>query len=98
MQFTGHPLSVHHFVTALWNFNLVPYCQSSCILQLVPSVVVSIMIDISLTRCENMIFVFEIAHDTAEATKNICGAKNQGAVDPATITRWLKIFSHGVKT
>ena len=23
---------MHHFVTAPWNFNLVPYCQPSCIL------------------------------------------------------------------
>ena len=34
MQFTGHPLPVHQFVTAPWDFNLVPYCQASCILQL----------------------------------------------------------------
>ena len=33
MQFTGHCLPVHHFVTALWHFYLVPYCQPSCILQ-----------------------------------------------------------------
>ena len=32
MQFTGHSLPVHHFVTAPWHFYLVPYCQSSCIL------------------------------------------------------------------
>ena len=32
MQFTGHPLPVHHFVTAPWDFNLVPYSQLSCIL------------------------------------------------------------------
>ena len=29
MQFTGHPLAVHQFVTAPWDFNLVPYCQPS---------------------------------------------------------------------
>ena len=34
MQFTGHSLPVHHFVTAPWDFYLVPYCQPSCILQL----------------------------------------------------------------
>ena len=33
MQFTGHSLPVHHFVTAPWDFYLVPYCQPSCILQ-----------------------------------------------------------------
>ena len=32
MQFTGHSLLVHHFVTAWWDFYLVPYCQPSCIL------------------------------------------------------------------
>ena len=29
MQFTGHPLPVHQFVTVLWNFNPVPYYQPS---------------------------------------------------------------------
>ena len=29
MQFTGHPLPVHQFVTVLWDFNPVPYCQPS---------------------------------------------------------------------
>ena len=33
MQFTGHSLPVHHFVTARWDFFLVLYCQPSCILQ-----------------------------------------------------------------
>ena len=32
MEFTGHSLPVHHFVTAPWDFYLVPYCQPSCIL------------------------------------------------------------------
>ena len=32
MQFTGHSLPVHHFVTARWDLHLVPYCQPSCIL------------------------------------------------------------------
>ena len=36
MQFTGHPLPVHQFVTALWDFNLVPYCQSSSPTQSLP--------------------------------------------------------------
>ena len=27
MQFTGHSLPVHQFVTVPWDFNLVPYCQ-----------------------------------------------------------------------
>ena len=29
MQFTGHPLPVHQFVTVPWDFNPVPYCQPS---------------------------------------------------------------------
>ena len=29
MQFTGHSLPVHQFVTVLWGFNPVPYCQPS---------------------------------------------------------------------
>ena len=29
IQFTGNSLPVHQFVTVLWDFNLVPYCQPS---------------------------------------------------------------------
>ena len=29
MQFTGHPLLVHLFVTVPWDFNPIPYCQPS---------------------------------------------------------------------
>ena len=29
MQFTGHSLLVYQFVTVLWDFNPVPYCQPS---------------------------------------------------------------------
>ena len=29
MQFTGHPLLVHQFMTVPWDFNPVPYCQPS---------------------------------------------------------------------
>ena len=29
MLFTGHSLPVHQFVTLLWDFNPVPYCQPS---------------------------------------------------------------------
>ena len=36
MQFTGHPLLVHQFVTAPWDFNLVPYCQPSSPTQSLP--------------------------------------------------------------
>ena len=34
MQFTGHSLPVHHFVTARWDFFPISYCQPSCILHL----------------------------------------------------------------
>ena len=36
MQFTGHPLLVHQFMTAPWDFNLVPYCQLSSPTQSLP--------------------------------------------------------------
>ena len=29
MQFTGHSLPVHQFMTVPWDFNPVPYCQPS---------------------------------------------------------------------
>ena len=29
MQFIGHPLAVHQFVTVPWDFKPVPYCQPS---------------------------------------------------------------------
>ena len=29
IQFTGHSLPVHQFVTVRWDFNAVPYCQPS---------------------------------------------------------------------
>ena len=36
MQFTVHYLPVHQFVTALWDFDLVPYCQPSSPTQSLP--------------------------------------------------------------
>ena len=36
MQFTGHPLPVHQFVTAPWDFNPVQYCQPSLPTQSLP--------------------------------------------------------------
>ena len=36
MQLTGHPLPVHQFVTAPWDFNPVPYCQPSSPMQPLP--------------------------------------------------------------
>ena len=32
MQFTGHSLPVHQFVTVPWDFNPVPYCQPSSLM------------------------------------------------------------------
>ena len=36
MQFTGHLLPVHQFVTVPWDFNPVPYCQPSSPMQSLP--------------------------------------------------------------
>ena len=36
MQFTGHSLPVHHFVTAPWDFYLVLYCQPNSPTQSLP--------------------------------------------------------------
>ena len=33
MQFRGHPLPVHQFLTVLWDFNPVPYYQPSSPMQ-----------------------------------------------------------------
>ena len=33
MQFRGHPLPVHQFLTVLWDFNPVPYYQSSSLVR-----------------------------------------------------------------
>ena len=34
----------------------------------------------------------KLSHNATEATKNICGAKDEGAVDHYTVTRWFKKF------
>ena len=33
---------------------------------------------------------FELEHKAAEATKNICCAKGESALDDGTVNRWLK--------
>ena len=37
---------------------------------------------------ELMIYEFELGHNATEATKNICCAKGDGAVDHSIETRW----------
>ena len=44
-----------------------------------------------------MFYEFELSHNATKATKNICYAKNEGAVDPSTVTRWFKKFHLGCK-
>ena len=39
-----------------------------------------------------MIYESELSHNAAEATKNICGAEDEGVVDHSRVIRWLKIF------
>ena len=44
-----------------------------------------------------MLYEFEPGHNATEATKNICFAKGEGAVDHNTVTRWFKKFRSGCK-
>ena len=37
-----------------------------------------------------MLYRFELSHNTAEATQNICSLKGKGAADHTTITKWFK--------
>ena len=39
-----------------------------------------------------MLYEFELGCNAAEATKNICCAKSEGADDYSTVTRWSKKF------
>ena len=39
-----------------------------------------------------MLYKFILGHNTGEATKKICHAKGEGAVDHTTLTRWFKKF------
>ena len=36
-------------------------------------------------------------YNTTEATKNVCCGKSEAAVDPCTVTRWLRKFYYGCK-
>ena len=40
---------------------------------------------------------FELGHNTAEAPKNICCVKGEGAIDHISVTRWFKKFYLGCK-
>ena len=44
-----------------------------------------------------MLYEYELGHNTAELTKNICCVKDEGTVDHGTITRWFKKFYSGYK-
>ena len=41
---------------------------------------------------------FKSGHNTAEATKNICCAKDEGIVDHGTVIRWFKKFCPVART
>ena len=43
-----------------------------------------------------LIYKFKLEHNPAEATKNICWAKSEGAIDNSTV-RWFKKFCLGCK-
>ena len=42
-------------------------------------------------------YTIELDHNAVEATKNICRAKGEGAVDRNTVNRWFKKFHAGCK-
>ena len=44
-----------------------------------------------------MLHEFELGLNATEATKNICGAKGEGAFNRRTVTRWFKKFQSGCK-
>ena len=44
-----------------------------------------------------MLYEFELSHNAAEATKNICFAKGEDAVDHDTVTSWFEKFLSGCK-
>ena len=41
---------------------------------------------------EFMLYEFKLGHNTMEANKIICCIKDEGIVDPITVTRWFKKF------
>ena len=44
-----------------------------------------------------MLYEFKLSHNAAEATKNICRTKGEGAVGNSTVNRWFKKFCSGCK-
>ena len=40
-----------------------------------------------------MLYEFELGHNTMEATKNICCAKDEDAVNHSTVIIWLRSFA-----
>ena len=46
---------------------------------------------------ELTLYELELAHNAAEATKNICCVKGEGTVDNSTVTKSFKKFLHGYK-
>ena len=46
---------------------------------------------------ELMLHKFELGHKAAEATKNICCVKSEGAIDHSIVTRGFKKFHSGCK-
>ena len=44
-----------------------------------------------------MLYKFELGHNIVEATKKICCAKGEGAVDHSKVARWFKKFYLGCK-
>ena len=45
----------------------------------------------SLIR-ELMVYEFELGHNAAETTKDICCTKGEGTLDQSAINRWLKKY------
>ena len=46
---------------------------------------------------ELILYEFKLGHDTIEAIKNICCAKNKGTIDYSIVTKWFKKFYLGYK-
>ena len=47
---------------------------------------------------ETILYEFEVGHKMTETTpKNICCAKDEGALDHSMVTRWLEMFRSGCK-
>ena len=44
-----------------------------------------------------MLYEFELSNNAIEPTKSMRYAKDKGAVDHSTVTRWFKKFSLGCK-